>query len=135
LTRGSLEAVTAGQDLATRLSASLTVGIVAGDATVAAPALAATNARLLGVSGAAFAQVRYATDAAACEALCRAAHATLVLAPSSSRFARVVAGVSHRLGGVIDTHITAIANEDTVQVARWFYRQRIEAVLSRDQRP
>ena len=33
--------------------------------------------------------------------------ATIVLAPSSSRFARVAAGVAHRLNGCIDTHITA----------------------------
>jgi electron transfer flavoprotein alpha subunit len=108
---------------------------VAADPRAAAPVLAGTNARLLGVSGAAFAQPRYVSDAAACEALCRTAQATIVLAPSSSRFARVAAGVSHRLGGVIDTHITAIADGDSVQVARWFYRQRIEVVLSREQRP
>ncbi len=135
LTRGSLEAVTAGQEIAARLSASLTIGIVAADPTASAAVLAGTNARLLGVSGAAFAQARYATDAAACEALCRTAQATIVLAPSSSRFARVAAGVSHRLGGVIDTHITAIADGDCVQVTRWFYRQRVEAVLSRERRP
>jgi electron transfer flavoprotein alpha subunit len=135
LTRASLEAVTAGQELAARLSASLTIGIVSADPTVPAAVLAGTNARLLGVSGDAFAQARYATDVAACEALCRAAQATIVLAPSSSRFARVTAGVSHRLGGVIDTHITAIAGEGSIQVARWFYRQRVEAVLSRQHRP
>jgi electron transfer flavoprotein alpha subunit len=135
LTRGSLEAVTAGQDLAARLSASLTIGIVAADPTASAAVLDGTNARLLGVGGAAFAQARYATDAAACEALCRAAQATIVLAPSSSRFARVAAGVSHRMGGVIDTHITTIADGDSLQVSRWFYRQRVEAVLSRERRP
>jgi electron transfer flavoprotein alpha subunit len=135
LTRGSLEAVTAGQELAARLSASLAIGIVAADPTAAAPFLAGANARLLEVKGPAFAQARYATDAAACEALCRTAQATIVLAPSSSRFARIAAGVSHRLGGAIDTHITAIAGGDSVQVARWFYRQRMEAVLSREQRP
>jgi electron transfer flavoprotein alpha subunit len=47
----------------------------------------------------------------------------------------VAAGVSHRLGGVIDTHITAISGGDSIQAARWFYRQRVEAVLSRPQRP
>jgi electron transfer flavoprotein alpha subunit len=135
LTRGSLEAVSAGKEVAARLSASLTIGIVAVDTTASAPALAGTNARLLLVAGAAFAQARYASDAAACEALCRTAQATIVLAPSSSRFARVAAGVSHRLGGVIDTHITAIVEGDSIQVARWFYRQRVEAVLSRQQRP
>jgi electron transfer flavoprotein alpha subunit len=101
----------------------------------AAQSLAATGARLLAVRGDAFSQPRYATDAAGCEALCRAAAATIVLAPGASRFARVAAGVSHRLGGFIDTHITAIAVDDSIQVTRWFYRQRIEAVLTRSARP
>jgi electron transfer flavoprotein alpha subunit len=135
LTRASLEAVTAGKELAARLSATLTIGILAADATVAAGVLASTGARLLAVSGEAFAQARYASDAAACEALCRAAQATIVLAPGSSRVARVAAGVAHRLGGFIDTHITALGGSETVEATRWFYRQRVEAVLSRDTRP
>ncbi len=90
------------------------------------------GARILGVSGEAFAQARYASDAAACEALCRDANATIVLAPGSSRFARVMAGVAHRLGGFVDTHITSICAADNVQASRWFYRQRIEAVITRD---
>src|SRR5215469_2246753 len=135
LTRASLEAVTAGKELAASLSATLTIGIIAENGATAASSVASADSRILAVSGEAFAQPRYATDAAACEALCRAAQPTLVLAPASSRFARVAAGVAHRLGGVIDTHITAIANGDPVQVARWFYRQRVEAVLSREQRP
>jgi electron transfer flavoprotein alpha subunit len=135
LTRASLEAVTAGLELAARLSAPVTIGILAADAATAASALASTGARLLAVSGEAFAQARYATDAAACEALCRAAQATIVLAPGTSRFTRVAAGVAHRLGGFIDTHITALSGTETVEVSRWFYRQRVEAVLSRDARP
>jgi electron transfer flavoprotein alpha subunit len=135
LTRASLEAVAAGKELATRLSASLAIGIVAADPRAAAIALASLGARLLAVSGEALAQARYATDAAACEALCRAAQATIVLAPCSSRFARVAAGVAHRMGGVIDTHITSIAGGDSMQAARWFYRQRVEAVLTRSARP
>jgi len=135
LSRASLEAIAAGQDLAAKLSASLTLGIVATDATRAASALGSAAPRILAVSGEAFAQARYATDAAACEALCRAAQATLILAPSSSRFARVAAGVAHRLGGVIDTHITAISGDGAIQASRWFYRQRIEAVLTRERRP
>jgi electron transfer flavoprotein alpha subunit len=90
---------------------------------------------LLAVTGEAFAQARYATDAAACEALCRAANATIVLAPGTSRFTRVAAGVAHRLGGFIDTHITALGGAETIEASRWFYRQRVEAVLSRDARP
>ena len=135
LTRASLETVTAGLELAARLSAPLTIGIVATDATSAAAALAEAGARLLAVSGEAFAQARYASDAAACEALCRAANATIVLAPGSSRFTRVAAGVAHRLSGYIDTHITALGGANTIEASRWFYRQRIEAVISRDLRP
>ncbi|HUX28452.1 MAG TPA: hypothetical protein VMV39_06675 [Terracidiphilus sp.] len=135
LSKGSLEAVTAGKELAARLSASLTIGIVAADATGAADALTSAGARLVAVSGEAFAQARYASDASACEALCRAASATIVLAPSSSRFVRVAASVAHRLGGLIDTHITAIGGTETVEVSRWFYRQRAEGVTSRDARP
>ncbi len=140
LTRGSLEAVTAGKALASRLAASITIGIVAADPTPAASVLTAAGVRILAVSGEAFAQPRYATDAAACEALCRAAQATIVLAPSSSRLVRVAAGVAHRLGGYIDTHITALAcirndTSDSIEATRWFYRQRIEAVISRAARP
>jgi electron transfer flavoprotein alpha subunit len=135
LTKASLEAVTAGKELAARLSAALTVGIVAADATAAASSVANAGARLLAVSGEAFAQPRYASDAAACEALCRAASATIVLAPGSSRFTRVAAGVAYRLGGLLDTHITAIGGTESVESTRWFYRQRIEGVLSRETRP
>jgi electron transfer flavoprotein alpha subunit len=135
LTKPSLEAVTAGLELAARLSATLTIGIVAVDATAAASAVAAAGVRLLAVSGEAFAQARYASDAAAVEALSRAANATIVVAPGSSRFTRVAAGVAHRLDGFIDTHITALGGEQTIETTRWFYRQRVEAVLSRSTRP
>jgi len=134
LTRASLEAVTAGLTLGARLSAPITIGIL-GAGPDSASALSSTGARLLAVRGEAFAQPRYATDAAACEALCRAAQATIILAPSSARMARVAAGVAHRLGGFIDTHITSIAGADNIEVTRWFYRQRVEAILSRDTRP
>ncbi len=136
LTKASLETVTAGQQLAARLSAPLTIGIIAADATNLSKGL---PGKVMAVSGEAFAQPRYATDAAACETLCRASAATIVLAPSSSRFARVAAGVAHRLNGVIDTHITSISGPDsspaTIEATRWFYRQRIEAVLTRNTRP
>lgn len=135
LSRASLEAVTAGLALSARLSASVTIGIVAADGTAAAKSLAATGARLLASSGEAFSQARYGTDAAACEALCRASGASIVLAPGSSRFMRVAAGVAQRLGGVIDTHVLSLGSGENIDAGRWFYRQRIEAVLSRDVRP
>jgi len=142
LTRHSLEAVTAGEELAARLGASLTIGIVAADGNRAASAVKHAASRLLAVRGEAFAQARFASDAAACEAICRAAQATIVVAPQSSRFARVMAAVAHRIGGVIDTHIAALATHitaidgaDSVEATRWFYRQRIEAVVTRTARP
>jgi len=135
LAKSSLEAVTAGMNLAARLGAQLSIGVVGADALSAAGALAQTGARLLAVSGEPFAQARYASDAAACEALCRAAQATIVIAPGSARFTRVAAGVAFRLGGFIDTHITAIGGTENVEASRWFYRQRLEALISRDARP
>jgi electron transfer flavoprotein alpha subunit len=135
LTKASLEAVTAGKELAARLNAALTIGIVAANGSAAAEAVASAGARLLAVSGADFAQARFASDAAACEALCRTAGATIVLAPGSSRFTRVAAAVAHRLGGLVDTHITAIGGKESVEATRWFYRQRVEAVLTRKAQP
>jgi electron transfer flavoprotein alpha subunit len=135
MTKASLEVVTAGKDLARRLGASFAIGIVAADAKAAASSIAGAGARVLGVSGEAFAQARYASDAAACEALCKAAQATIVLTPGSSRFARVMAGVAHRIGGSVDTHVTSIGGEEGIEVSRWLYRQRIEAVITRTTRP
>ena len=135
LTKGSLEAVTAGKELAARLGAQLVIGIVAVDAVSAAKPISRSGARVLGVSGEAFAQARYASDAGACEALFKAAQATMVLAPQSSRMARLAAGVAHRIGGKIDTHITSIRGEGDIEVSRWFYRQRIETVITRAARP
>ena len=154
LTRASLEVVTAGIELAAQLSAAITIGMIGANPVSAASSLPSTGVRLLAVSGEAFAQARYASDAAACEALCRTSQASIVLAPNSSRFARVVASVAHRLSGLIDTHITALCSaaslgapglasetgesnkpQSTVEATRWFYRQRVEAVLSREARP
>lgn len=135
LSKASLEAVTAGKELAQRLSAPLTIGVIAVDAVAAAAPLASAEARILGISGEAFAQARYASDAAACETLCRTAEPMIVLAPGSSRFARTAAGVAHRLGGVIDTHITALSGSGAVEATRWFYRQRVEGVLHREASP
>src|ERR1035438_5732916 len=135
LTKASLEAVTAALELASHLSATLTIGIVGAEPSVAADAVASAGARLLAVSGEAFAQARYASDAAGCEALCRAAQATIVLAPGSARIVRVAAGVANRLGGFIDTHITALSGSGGIEATRWFYRQRMEAAIRRDARP
>jgi electron transfer flavoprotein alpha subunit len=135
LTKASLEAVAAGMEMAGAVEASVTIGIVGARTETAAQQVAGTAGRVLAVAGEAFAEARYASDAAACEALCRAAAATLVFAPASSRFDRVLPGVAYRLGGFSDTHVTAVAKGETVEATRWFYRQRVEAVLRRATRP
>lgn len=134
LTTGSLEAVTAGKELAEKLGATLTIGVVARTSETA-EALTGAGARILAVTGEPFGQARFATDAAACEALCKTAGATIVLAPGSSRMARVMAAVALRLDGAIDTHVSAIKADGAIEAARWFYRQRVEAVIRREKRP
>ncbi|HWQ57367.1 MAG TPA: hypothetical protein VN442_27035 [Bryobacteraceae bacterium] len=133
LGKTALEALAAAQSL----GGTLTAGLVGASVAQAANAIAGCGAaRILGVSGDAFAEARYATDAAAAEALCRAAGATVVVAPSTSRWARVLPGVAHRLGGVVDTHVTGIeADGNGPAATRWYYRQRMEGVLSRAKRP
>ena len=135
LSKASLEAVAAGAELAARLGVALLIGIVGEDPQSAANSVASAGARVLAVSGEAFAQPRFASDAAACEAIVRAAKPAIVLAPHSARFARIMAAVAHRVGGCIDTHIVAIAGTDAVEVKRWFYRQRMEADFARTALP
>jgi electron transfer flavoprotein alpha subunit len=97
---------------------------------------AASSIGALAVEGEAFAVPRYATDAAACEALVRRAEAALVLAPHTSRMARCLPGVAARMNGAVDSHAVAVnADGGAVTVARWFYRQRIEGTLTREARP
>ncbi len=123
-----------GLNAAMALGGDLTIGLVGADVGPAARQLPA--ARILAVCGEAFAQPRYSTDAAAAEALVRASGAAMVIAPASSRWSRAIPGAAYRLGGRVDTHATGLAMRDGVPaVTRWFYRQRMEAVLTRSQRP
>jgi len=106
-------------------SSKLIVGLVGEAIQPAADRIATCGStRFLGVAGADFAPSRYATDAAAAEALAKAAQATLVLAPGTCRWNRVLPGVAQRLGGRADTHVTGIsAGDGAVSVSRWYYRQ------------
>ena len=131
----ALEVLGAGQDLAVALGTSLTVGLVGETVQAAASQIAGCGARLLGVAGAEFATPRYGSDAAAAEAICRTAQPTIVLAPSTLRFARIMAGVAHRIGGKIDAHIASVTGNEGVTAGRWFYRQRVEGTLRRSARP
>jgi electron transfer flavoprotein alpha subunit len=92
--------------------------------------------RWFAVDGGEFTEPRYGTDAAAAQVLVNAAGATLVIAPGTSRWSRCLAGVAQRMGGRADTHVTGISNsEGKIHISRWFYRQRMEGVLRRTQRP
>jgi electron transfer flavoprotein alpha subunit len=133
LARGALETLAA----AVSMGGAVTVGLVGPAVDAAFRQIASCEAvRFLAVEGEPFGQSRYSTDAAAVEALCRAAGASLVLAPHTSRWARAIPGAAARLNGRADTHATGIAVINEVPaVTRWFYRQRMEAVLTRSPRP
>ena len=136
LPKAAYEAFSAAVDLAHRLGATLTVGIVGEGVREAANTFSGAGVRILGVAGPDFAHPRYRSDAAALEAICREAAASIVIAPATSRFLRVMAGVAERLKGQIDTHITSFDIVDGMLSAkRWFYRQRLEAVIQRAGRP
>jgi electron transfer flavoprotein alpha subunit len=138
LARPSLEALGAARTLAAGLPGSkLVIGLIGQTVQPAADSIAACGASaFLGVVGADFAPSRYATDAVAAEALAKAAQATVILAPATSRWNRVLPGVAQRLGGRADTHVTGLsATSGKLSISRWYYRQRMEAVLQRTQRP
>lgn len=138
LAQPALETLAAAQSLVAAIPGSkLVAGLIGANVQPAANALAACGAaRFLGVAGAEFAQSRYATDAAAAEAIAKAAAATIILAPAGSRANRALPGVAQRLGGRVDTHVTALAAADgKPAVTRWYYRQRMEGTLSRTARP
>ena len=137
LPKVSYEVLGAALKLTKQLSARLTIGLIGADVAAAAETVAAAGAeRMLAVAGPEFASARYASDAAAAEALCRAAGAELILAPATSRFMRVLAGVAHRLNGCVDTHVTSLESVNgELRATRWHYRQRIEAVIRREARP
>jgi electron transfer flavoprotein alpha subunit len=135
--KSALEALGAARDVAEACGANLAVGFVGESFQAAANHIAGCGAsRFLGVEGAGFTQSRYGSDIAAAEAICRAANPTMVIVPATSRWNRVVAGLAHRLGGRADTHVTdLVAAKGGVTITRWYYRQRMEAVLQRTQRP
>ncbi|MGD0253794.1 MAG: electron transfer flavoprotein subunit alpha [Verrucomicrobiota bacterium] len=138
LAKSAREALHAAATLHKSLAGSkLVVGMVGESIQAAANSIAACPAtKYFGAVGKDFSQSRYATDAAAAEAICKAAQATLVIAPATSRWNRVLPGVAQRLGGRADTHVTGVnVSGDKVTVNRWYYRQRMEAALQRTQRP
>jgi electron transfer flavoprotein alpha subunit len=137
LAKPALEALGTAVNLKSSLpGAALVAGFIGASTQEAANRVAGCGAgRFLAVTGPEFDASRYATDAAASEAICRAAHATIVIAAGTSRWARVLPGVAQRLGGMSDTHVTGVAADGGITINRWYYRQRMEASLQRKQRP
>lgn len=138
LSKAALETLNSAVELKNGLGgASLAVGLVGENAVSAANTIGSCGAeKFVAVSGPVFTQARYKSDALAVETLCRETGATVVVIPSSLRWARVASGVATRLNGRIDSHVTSLAVAEGKAVAtRWFYRQRIEGSLDRSRRP
>jgi electron transfer flavoprotein alpha subunit len=137
LPKASYEALGAAVALAKELSASLEVGLIGAHVADAAASIGGCGADAFhAVSGPDFAAARYASDAAAAEAICKAAGPSITLAAATSRASRALPGVAQRLDGRIDTNATALAVDGGKPVVtRWYYRQRMFGQLSREQRP
>ena len=131
------EALSAAIMLAQELDgATFCVGLIGAEVAPAAGTMAGCGAaEFLQVTGPEFSASRYASDAAAAEAMARAAEATVILAPATARLSRTLPGVAQRLGGRIDTRVAGIETAGGLKVHRWFYRQRMRAVMSRTPRP
>ncbi len=138
LGRAALETLTGAVRLQQQLpDAKLVAGCLGGDVRAAIAAMSACGATAFyEVSGPDFAMSRYASDAAALEAICRASKATIVVAPATARFNRTIPGVAQRLGGCIDTHANGFSVEGAeLRIQRGYYRQRMVATLTRAARP
>src|SRR5436190_9179354 len=112
LAKSAREALYAGRTINKAVAGSnLYIGLIGETLQAAADSIAACPAtRYFSVAGAEFSYARYATDAAGAAALCRAAGATIIMAPATSRWNRVLAGVAQRLGGAVDTHVTGVSD-------------------------
>jgi electron transfer flavoprotein alpha subunit len=137
LPKVAYEVLGAAIDLAKQTTASLTIGIIGAEIQAAADSISTAGARrIIGVAGTDFAMPRFASDAAAAEALCRVAGAEMILAPATSRFLRALPVLAHRLQGRVDTHVTSLRLVNgAVEATRWFYRQRMEGAIRREERP
>jgi electron transfer flavoprotein alpha subunit len=136
LPRIAYEALGAALDLAVQRGDQLTVGLIGGRIESAAETIAGAGVPIVAVAGPEFKHSRYASDAAAVEAICSAAPVQIVIAPGTSRFMRVIPGVVQRLQGFVDTHIAGLElSNGNLSARRWLYRQRLEALIQREARP
>ena len=136
LTKASLEAVSAGVELARQLSATLTIGILgSSDAQAAAGAVAATGARSACCLG-------RGLCAAALRHRRRGMRGLVPRGAGQHRSgARQFALCARcRRSGASAGRISRHAYHSSFQqrrleATRWFYRQRVEATISREARP
>ena len=136
LPKAAFEALGAALDVVAQAGGTLTIGLVGESVQAAANSVSASGARIVAVEGADFAYPRYASDAAALEAICKVTAPEIVIALGTSRFMRVLAGVARRMNGQLDTHLTSLEFVNGALTARrWFYRQRLEAAIQREARP
>jgi electron transfer flavoprotein alpha subunit len=138
LAKPALEALGAAKSLsAAQPGSTVVAGLIGGITQAAADQIASCGApRFVAATGADFGASRYASDAAAAEALCKAAEATIVIAAGTARFNRCLPGVAQRLNGRADTHVSGLNGAGgRVTINRWYYRQRMEAMISRTHRP
>ncbi len=138
LSTAALQVLSAAQRMAADLGgAELIVGLFGGDVQGAADAIGACGAaRFIGVSGAAYAQPIYSSDAAAITALIKESGAGIVFAPATMRMRRALPGAAFRVEGAVDTGISGLEVKDGQLVAqRWYYRQRMRAALVQKRRP
>ena len=125
LSRSALEAVAAAAQ-----TGPFVVGLIGGSVQGAADAIAGCGAaRFVAVDGEPFAQARYATDAMAAEAICRMVSPDCIIAPGTSRWMRALPGVAQRVDAKVDTHVVSM---EGTAVRRWYYRNRMEGVLTRE---
>ncbi len=137
LPKTARECLTAGKDIADMMGADLTVAIVAKDPGRIANEIGDCGAqRFVGISAEMFAAPRYVTDCALVQAVGEKIGADVILAPGTSRWNRVLPGVAYRLNGRADLHVNRVFQQDgQLCVAKWYYRQRMECLMSRSHRP
>ncbi|MFZ5802914.1 MAG: electron transfer flavoprotein subunit alpha/FixB family protein [Candidatus Omnitrophota bacterium] len=134
--RIALETLSAAREMAEKLQAVLETAVIGGEPEPALNALAACGAKkFYAVGGKDLEAARYSTDIEAVFAAVKAASPTLIVAPATSRFSRMMAGVAQRAGGSIDTRVSGLDLTSGLKVQRWYYRQRMLATIARSKRP
>ena len=135
LTKASLEAVTAGHELAAQRARS-SIGIVAADARIAASCLASTGATFF-PSPAKHLRSRAMQPTPPHAKLSAAPPAppSSSLLPARDSPASPPESPIASAASSTRTSLPSAASGRKIEATRWFYRQRIEAVLTRDSRP